>query len=182
MYVMREPDGAVVRRVLDGDVEAFAVLVDRHHARLARYACHLLGNRAEAEELVQDTFVRGYRALARYEDREQFGAWMLRILVNRCRSVLVRNARRATAAAAWAHEERESFDPTERAALRDELSAALAQIPSEQREAVVLRYAEELGYEEIAALTGAGISALKMRVRRGCLRLRAILEASRAGT
>jgi RNA polymerase sigma-70 factor, ECF subfamily len=182
MYVMREPDGAVVRRVLDGDVEAFAVLVDRHHARLARYACHLLGNRAEAEELVQDTFVRGYRALARYEDREQFGAWMLRILVNRCRTVLARNARRATAAAAWAHEERESFDPAALAALRDELAAALAQLPSDQREAVVLRYAEELGYDEISALTGAGISALKMRVKRGCMRLRTILEESRAGT
>jgi RNA polymerase sigma-70 factor (ECF subfamily) len=67
-------------------------------------------------------------------------------------------------------------------ATRDELAAALAQLPSEQREAVVLRYADELDYDEIAAMTGAGISALKMRVKRGCERLRAILEASRAGS
>jgi RNA polymerase sigma-70 factor (ECF subfamily) len=66
--------------------------------------------------------------------------------------------------------------------MRDELAVALAQLPSDQREAVVLRYADELGYDEISSITGAGISALKMRVKRGCERLRAILEASRAGS
>jgi RNA polymerase sigma-70 factor (ECF subfamily) len=180
MDVTQETDGAVVRRVRAGDVEAFALLVDRHHARLARYALHLTGDRGEAEELVQETFVRAFRALGRYEDRERFGAWLLRILVNRCRSARARDARRAATASSWVAEAAEWSDPAERMALREELGAALARLPNEQREAVVLRYAEELGYEEIAALTGTGISALKMRVKRGCARLREILEASRA--
>ena len=172
----------VVQRVRAGDVEAFALLVDRHHARLSRYALHLLGDRADAEEQVQEAFVRAYRSLARYQERDQFGAWILRILVNRCRSAFARDARRSAATAAWALEGQECFDPSDDAALRDELAAALAKLPSDQREAVVLRYAEEMGYDEIAAITGAGISALKMRVKRGCERLRTLLEATRAGT
>jgi RNA polymerase sigma-70 factor (ECF subfamily) len=175
-------DATAIQRVLSGDVEAFALLVDRHHARLARYAFHLLGSEAEAEEAVQDSFVRAYRALATYREQEQFGAWMLRILVNRCRTRLVRDRRREEVAAAWVRERAEPFDLSERLAVRDELAVALAQLPVEQREAVVLRYADELGYEEMCSITGAGVSALKMRVKRGCQRLRAILEASRAGS
>lgn len=176
------PDATIVQRVFSGDVEAFALLVDRHHARLARYAFHLLGSEAEAEEAVQDSFVRAYRALGTYREQEQFGAWILRILVNRCRTRLVRDRRREEVAAAWVRERAEPFDLSERLAVRDELAVALAQLPVEQREAVVLRYADELGYEEMCSITGAGMSALKMRVKRGCQRLRAILEASRAGS
>ena len=180
---MTDPsDSAVIQRVLAGDVEAFALLVDRHHARMARYAFHLLGSEAEAEEAVQDSFVRAYRSLATYKEQEQFGAWILRILVNRCRTRLVRDKRREEVAAAWVREAEQPFEPSERLAMRDELAVALAQLPAEQREAVVLRYADELGYDEISSITGAGISALKMRVKRGCERLRAILEASRAGS
>ncbi|MFI5231276.1 MAG: RNA polymerase sigma factor [Gemmatimonadales bacterium] len=175
-------DATIVQRVLSGDVEAFALLVDRHHARLGRYAFHLLGSEGEAEEAVQDSFVRAYRALGSYREQEQFGAWILRILVNRCRTRLVRDRRRQEVAAAWVREQTETFDLSERLAARDELAVALAQLPVEQREAVVLRYADELGYEEMCSITGAGISALKMRVKRGCQRLRAILEASRAGS
>ncbi len=180
---MTDPsDSSVIQRVLSGDVEAFALLVDRHHARMARYAFHLLGSEAEAEEAVQDSFVRAYRSLATYKEQEQFGAWVLRILVNRCRTRLVRDKRREEVAAAWVREAEQPFEPSERLAMRDELAVALAQLPGEQREAVVLRYADELGYDEISSITGAGISALKMRVKRGCQRLRAILEASRAGS
>lgn len=180
---MNQPtDSAVVTRVLAGDLEAFALLVDRYHARMARYAFHLLGSEAEAEEAVQDSFVRAYRSLAAYQERELFGAWISRILVNRCRTRLVRDKRREETAAAWLREADTVFEPSDRLAMRDELAVALAQLPAEQREAVVLRFADELGYDEISSITGAGISALKMRVKRGCERLRAILEASRAGS
>jgi RNA polymerase sigma-70 factor (ECF subfamily) len=180
--VNEQSDSAVVQRVLAGDVEAFALLVDRHHARMARCAFHLLGSEAEADEAVQDSFVRAYRSLGIYREQEQFGGWIMRILVNRCRTRLVRDKRREETAAAWLRESDQPFEPDDKFALRDELSVALAQLPAELREAVVLRYADDLGYEEISTITGAGISALKMRVKRGCERLRAILEASRAGS
>ncbi|HVD04901.1 MAG TPA: sigma factor, partial [Gemmatimonadaceae bacterium] len=75
---MEATDAAVVRRVLAGDVEAFAVLVERHHQRCLRLAMRLVGSAQDAEEVVQDAFVRAYRALGRYEEREQFSAWLTR--------------------------------------------------------------------------------------------------------
>src|SRR5690348_18267445 len=80
-------DAQIVARVLRGDAEAFAVLVHRYRDRYARYALHMLGNREDAEEALQDAFTRAYRSLARCEDPERFGAWLFRILVNRCRTV-----------------------------------------------------------------------------------------------
>jgi len=154
-------------------------LVDRHSPRLGRYALHLLGNRADAEEAVQEALVRAFRSLARYEEREQFGAWLLRILVNRCRTLASRRRDFEPLEAAslvWHPGE----DPVEALAVREELGHAMSQLSPEHREAIALRYADELSFEEMATVTGAGVSALKMRVRRACDRLRALLEESRA--
>ena len=177
---MTESDGQVIQRVLGGDVEAFAVLVDRHHSRLARYALHLLGNRADAEEAVQETFLRGYRALATYEDRDRCDAWLLQILANRCRTMVARRIEHCEldeSVLVWD----DADDRAERMELHEEIAHALAQLPMDQREAIVLRFSEDKTFEQMSALTGAGVSALKMRVRRACERLRALLEASRAG-
>ena len=175
-----ESDGQVVLRVLGGDVEAFAVLVDRHHNRLARYALHLLGNRADAEEAVQESFLRAFRALPTYEDRGRCDTWLLQILANRCRTMLGRRVELCEldeSVLVWD----DADDRADRLELREEIAHALAQLPADQREAIVLRYSEDKTFEEMSALTGAGVSALKMRVRRACDRLRALLEASRAG-
>lgn len=178
-------DAEVVARVLAGDADAFAIIVDRYHDRYARYAAQLVGNREDAEEALQDAFVRAYRALARYEERERFGGWLLRIVVNECRTVAARRRRHDTRfpdldTASWAIAERDAAaeHPAELAALREELARALARLPVEQREALLLKYAEELSYEEISAITGAGTSALKMRVKRACARLREILQGA----
>ena len=169
-------DAQLVRRVLDGDVDAFAPLVDRHHDRLARYAARMIGDREDAEEAVQDAFLRAFRALDRYREEERFGGWLFRILVNQCRSILIRRQRRAEllAAAPW-EPPTAIVAPDDDGALREELERALAELPAESREAVLLRYAEELTYEEMAAITGSGVSALKMRVQRACARLRSLL-------
>lgn len=176
-------DAAVVRRVLAGDADAYAAIVERYYDRYARFAVHMVGNREDAEEALQDAFLRAYRALARYEEREKFGGWLLRIVVNECRTVAARRRRQErlfpdVGDAAWlgvAGGPAADRD-TDRAALRAELDRALAQLPAEQREALLLKYAEELSYDEIAAVTGAGTSALKMRVKRACARLRDILQ------
>src|ERR671920_2416571 len=85
------PDAELVRRVLAGDVDAYAPLVARYRSRFARYAVHMLGSREDAEEALQDAFVRAWRALGRCRDPERFDAWLFRILANRCRT---RGARR----------------------------------------------------------------------------------------
>src|SRR5881398_659409 len=88
-------DVEAVRRVLGGDTDAYATLVARYRDRLARYAVHMLGNREDAEEALQDAFVRAYRSLERCDDGARFGAWLYGILVNRCRTTGARAAKRA---------------------------------------------------------------------------------------
>lgn len=170
------PDAEVIRRVLLGDVEAFSILVARYRPRCARFATHMLGNREDAEEAVQETFVRAYRALHRC-DPERFGAWLFRILANRCRTYRGRRVRRERVVVAddAALHTASSRPVVDRGAWREEISRALQQLPLDQREAFLLKHVEELSYEEMAARTGAGVSALKMRVKRACDRLRILL-------
>lgn len=175
------PDALIVRRVLDGDTEAFALLVARYSDRCARCATRIVGNREDAEEAVQDAFVRAYEALGEYRERDRFYAWLFRILINQCRSVVARSARRELTFPDVEPDAPETFQPSalrtvdDSLADRDRLERALGQLAPEQREAVVLHLGEELTYQEMAAATGAGVSAMKMRVARGVARLRALL-------
>ncbi len=178
---MTAPDDAeLVARVLDGDAEAFAVLVERYRPRCGRFAVHMLGDAADAEEVVQEAFLRAYRALPRCRQPDRFGAWLLRILANRCRTARASRSRRerlvllddgVVGMAAVAH-------PEDRSAWREAIAVALARLAPEQREAFLLKHVEELDYGEMAEITGAGVSALKMRVKRACERLRELLQES----
>ena len=176
-----DSDSLIVRRVLAGETEAFADLVHRYADRCARCATRIVGNREDAEEAVQDAFVRAFAALGEYREQDRFHAWLFRILINQCRSVAARSARRERT---FPDVEPDDAPPSglpspfmldDRIADRDQLDRALARLVREQREAVVLRLGEELTYEEMADVTGAGVSALKMRVARGVSRLRALL-------
>ena len=170
-------DRAIITQVLDGDVEAFSRLVDRHYDRCARIAMRILGNREDAEEAIQDAFLRAFRALGSYEDRERFSAWLTRILINQCRTIRARVQRREEVFSHLDLADAELFADVENADNAwPDLERALAQLPPDQREAVVLRYADDLTYEEMARVTGAGESALKMRVQRAFARLRALLQ------
>lgn len=172
-----EADAALVRRVLEGDADAFAGLVSRHRERGLRFAAAMLGDRADAEEAVQDAFVRAFRALRSCRAPERFGAWFLRILVNRCRT---RAALRRRSAAIFVRDEaameRAAARPDGDPGWREEIERALARLDPLQREAFLLKHVEELEYEEMSRLTGAGIPALKMRVKRACDRLRELLR------
>jgi RNA polymerase sigma-70 factor (ECF subfamily) len=170
------PDKDLITAVLDGDLDAFAVLVRRYRDLCFRFALRVLGNRDDAEDALQEAFVRAFRGLESCRDRERFPAWLYRIVVNECRTRATRGARRDRRLVHGV-----TPDLADPATLRDsgvgeEIEYALAQLVPEQREAFVLKYVEELSYEEMAEITGAGVSALKMRVKRSCERLRELLE------
>ncbi|HLS48047.1 MAG TPA: RNA polymerase sigma factor [Gemmatimonadales bacterium] len=179
-------DGVVVRRVLDGDTEAYRVLVGRYRDRFARFAFRMLGNREDAEDALQDAFVRAYRALPQCAEPDRFDNWCFRILANRCRT---RGARRGRHEATFSSNElalARAPDPSalqgDGLAEREEIARALARLDPVSREAFLLKYLEEMTYDEMAAVTGEGVSALKMRVKRACERLRHILlEADHVG-
>ena len=178
-------DAMLVRRVLDGDTAAFTMLVDRHAAACTRFATRMLGNREDAEDATQETFLRAYQSLARYEERQAFRTWLFQILINRCRTAAVRRERRHrmflvddnAVASASVRPAAEASD------LRAELQRVVDALDPDQREAFLLKHVEQLSYDEMAAATGVGVSALKMRVKRACDRMQWMLrEASDVGT
>src|ERR1051325_4301876 len=176
--IQTDGDAAVVARVLAGDSRAYATLVARYRGQFARYAVRMLGSREDAEEALQDAFVRGYRSLAKCDDPDRFGSWLFRILANRCRTAGTRRGRREKT---FVKDEIALLDaaeehPAERAAWREEINRALMALEDDQREAFLLKHVEEMGYDEMAELTGVGVSALKMRVKRACERLRGMLQ------
>lgn len=170
-------DADLVRRVLEGDPSAYAGLVARHRDRLGRYAVRMLGNREDAEDAVQEAFVRAYRSLAHCEP-DRFGPWLFMILVNRCRTIGGQRARREQllSPAVEGFEGTSDPDPAERAAWNEMVRWAVARLGPVYREALLLKHVEELSYEEMAELTGASVSALKMRVKRACDQLRELLR------
>src|SRR5216117_3690113 len=175
-------DAALVCRVQAGDTGAYADLVARYRDRLGRYALHMLGNREDAEEVLQDAFVRAYRSLARCDNPDRFGAWLYGILVNRCRTTGARAARRGRVFVRDEGALNGVPHPSaaERTEWEDVVRRALARLAPEYREALLLKHVEDLEYETMARLTGAGVSALKMRVKRAREQLQVILrEAER---
>lgn len=175
-------DAELVRHSLAGRADAFDALVGRHYGRCLRYAGRLLGNREDAEEAVQDSFVRAFKALDRYAESDRFTAWLFRILLNRCRSRVAR--RRGMMEVATDCETLALLSPScdDGAAtlgLRDALAHAFAQLDGDQREAVLLKHVDDLTYEEMSVITGVTVPALKMRVNRACARLRHLLAEVR---
>jgi len=178
-------DATLVRRVLDGDTAAFTTLVDRHAPACTRFATRMLGNREDAEDATQETFLRAYRSLARYEERQAFRTWLFQILINRCRTAAVRRLRRHRMFLVddQAIAEASVRPVAEASDLRAELQRAIDALDPDQREAFLLKHVEQLSYDEMAAATGVGVSALKMRVKRACERMQWMLrEASDVGT
>jgi RNA polymerase sigma-70 factor (ECF subfamily) len=175
-------DAADVGRVLAGDDQAYTLLMNRYYDRCTRFAVRMLGNKDDAEDAVQATFIRAYRGLARYREQDRFSAWLYRILVNQCRSIAARRSHRDRV---FVHEESlllNAPDQTRRWTGEDEelVQRILKELDPLLREAFLLKYVEELSYEEMAELTGAGVSALKMRVKRACDRLRERWEQIKA--
>lgn len=171
-------DATLVAATRRGDTHAFAQLVRRYRDRHARFATRMLGDADEAEDVLQSVFVRAYRHIDRCEDPERFGAWLHRIVVNECRTWTTRRGvreRRLVRDEGVLDGLTES-SPEGDSALQEAIARALASLTPDLREAFILKHVEELEYEEMAKVTGAGVSALKMRVKRACERLRERLE------
>jgi RNA polymerase sigma-70 factor (ECF subfamily) len=176
-------DASVVRAVLDGDRDAFRVLVDRESAAIVRACYRILGDMHEAEDVAQEAFVSAYRSLASWRGEGPIGAWMSRIAVR----LALRQAGRRKAVT-WARPIGElETDPVaslpagsrtqpEQVALRAERASAtrraVAGLDEPYREVVALRFFGERSLDEIATLTGRPLGTVKTHLRRGLLRLR----------
>lgn len=165
-----------------GDADAFEQLYRRHNGALYRYLARHCAHRANAEEIFQEVWMKVIAARRRYRPTAKFTTWLYRIARNACIDHFRRQGRAADQlAVAVDPEQLDSARPgPERAAAISQasqrLAAALEQLPSEQREAFLLREEGGLSLPEIAAVTGAGRETVKSRLRYALRKLRAALE------
>ncbi len=169
-------DRDIVARILAGDVRQFGVLVDRYKDRAFSLASRLLGNREDAEETVQDAFVRAYRSLAEFRGESQFGTWFYRILYNAC---VTRISRRRTSGASLdeialaggeyviASAEQDALEHFVAEERHEIFSAELQKLPERYRTVMLLFYFEEQRYEEIASVLQITVSSVKTHLFRG---------------
>lgn len=161
-----------VDRVRAGDVEAFAVLVDRHQGRLLNHLARLVG-RSDAEDLAQETFVRAYQALDRYDPTYPFRGWLLVIASRLAANHRARRRERAGGEAVEAMAAAPGDDPARAVAEADavavlqvRLDAVLAALPDDARALYELRFRQELSTAELARHFAVSENALKVRVHR----------------
>ena len=173
-------DAELIAEVLAGNIDAFAGLVRRHQDTCARFAVRMLGSRVDADDVLQSAFMRAFRGLRGCKDPEHFGGWLYRIVVNECRTYASRQRRREQKfpSSAAAIDGAVAPGPEQEADVDvgGHIERALGTLPSDQREAFLLKHVEEFTYEEIAEKTGVSVSALKMRVKRASDTLRELLE------
>lgn len=177
LQVGAEDEDGLIGRCLAGDSAAFEPLVERYHRQLFRVATRLLGDRDEARDVTQTTFLKAYQALATCDRKRRFFSWIYRILVNECLNI--RRARRPTQALDERMASKAEVDPVEAADTRRRVRKALLELPEGQRDVIILRHFAEMGYEEIGAALGVPEKTVKSRLFSARQRLCELLAAER---
>jgi RNA polymerase sigma-70 factor (ECF subfamily) len=184
---MTHTDAAAVALARDGDSEAFRALVERHSRAVFRLAHRMTGNASDAEDVVQETFLKAYRQLSRFESRANFGTWVHRIAVN-CSIDLIRARPHREAGHDAADLEQfgaaEATEPTlpspERLTLSAEvqgrISDAMTSLSKMERAAFVLRHFEGQSIDEISRALGLKTNATKHSIFRAVKKMRQALE------
>lgn len=165
-----------------GDRDAFNELVRSTYRDIYALAYRLTGNRDDAGDVVQDAYVRAYRAIRRFRGDSSFSTWMYRITSNCASTHLSRRSRQRTEELSddvLIVDSRPEQDPSlraEAAVLRHHIDRAIRALPDRLRQVVVLRDLHDLSHSEIAAELGITTSAAKVRLHRARQRLRAVLQ------
>ena len=168
----------------EGDTAAFDELVRLTYGDVYNLAIKLTGNEADADDVVQDTYVRAFRGLRRFRGDAAFSTWLYRIASNCASSFMARRSRQRCDALVEADDIAETdpdHDPSlqaEASTLRQTIERALEQLPQRLRAVVVLKHLEDLSHREIAERLGISESATKVRLHRARNTLRRLLPAS----
>ena len=182
---MEETDAAALARAKAGDKDGFRLLVERHSRSVFRLAFRLTGNEQDAEDVVQETFLRAYKQLQHFESRASFGTWLYRIAANYSLDLIRSRQRRQEHRPA--DEETDAMLEIPAAApgpdrvaysaqVEERISSAMAELSEQERTAFVLRHFEGFSIDEIAATLGLGASAAKHSIFRAVQKLRKALE------
>ena len=178
---MSDPDFEIILRILAGDTRAYAELVDRHKDRAMTLAMRLLRNREDAEEALQDAFVRAFRALDRFEMKSTFSTWFYRIVYNVCSSALSRRGDQihvsiddgsVEANGEWSVDAQSPGVDLESREFQQLVHAAIGKLPPVYAAILTLFLVQDLGYDEIVQVTGLPLGTVKNRLFRARMMLR----------
>ena len=185
-----EDDASLVRRCLKDDPVAYRHLVERYQAEVYSLAFRLIGRVEDAEDMTQETFLRAFRALKRYDPTRPFGAWLHTICTRLCIDHHRRNRARMVSLTqpeeGSAGEERtiDLEDPADRpdedaekSELARRLEALVEELPPDSRAAILLRHQQDLPYEEIARVLQVPLGTVKARIHRARIMLKQKLLA-----
>jgi RNA polymerase sigma-70 factor (ECF subfamily) len=181
MFPAADPDAALMLRVKQGDTAAFTELVDKYKQPVMNVAYRMLRDTTEAEDLAQAVFVQVFKAADRYRVSSKFSTWLFTIARNLCLNEIRRRSRHQVESMDAPHpdqvhqprhqfEDKQTASPPERllhGELEEKIEQALAELPDNQRLAILLCRQEELSYEEIARVLGCSVSATKSLIHRG---------------
>lgn len=176
-----DPDAALMLRVKQGDTEAFATLVEKYKQPVMNMIQRTLRDATEAEDLAQNVFIQVYKSADRYKVAAKFSTWLFIIARNLCLNEIRRRSRHPAESLDAPHPEQEdqplrqfedqkTFAPTEsllHGELENKIDQALAELPENQRTAILLCRQDEMSYEEIAKVLGCSLSATKSLIHRG---------------
>jgi len=191
----READRILVERVQAGDKQAFGLLVTKYQRKLARLVSRMVRDPAEVEDIVQDSFIRAYKALPSFRNDSAFYTWLYRIGVNTAKNWLVTHGRRAQLTSTTDSEEAENYNEPEllrnnetperllmTKQIGETVNAVVETLPEDLRTALTLREIEGLSYEEIADVMDCPIGTVRSRIFRArdaiALKLRPLLDTT----
>lgn len=181
MSVAPDADAALMLRVKQGDSLAFAELVDKYKQPVMNVAYRMLRDATEAEDLAQTVFLQVYRSAHRYQVSSKFSTWLFTIVRNLCLNEIRRRSRHPADSMDAPHpekadqpwqqfEDKKTFSPPDsllQCELEEKIAEALAELPENQRLALLLCRQEELSYEQMAKILGCSLSATKSLIHRG---------------
>jgi RNA polymerase sigma-70 factor (ECF subfamily) len=181
MPVPNDPDAALMLRAKRGDRAAFSELVEKYKQPVMNFIFRTLRDEAESEDLAQNVFLQAYKSRARYKQTAKFSTWLFTIARNLCLNELRRRSRHPAESLEEKHSEHEDqprhqFEDKQiisapekllHGELEKKIEEALADLPENQRSAILLCRQEELSYEEIAKILKCSLSATKSLIHRG---------------
>jgi len=181
LYMDWKEQNEIISRVLGGDRNAYTQVVNRYKGPIFNLAYRMTGSYHDADDLTQETFLKAYMALRKFQGERKFFTWLYTISLN-----LIRNHLKGTKPvsepmeALCNSEFRSDLENPEGCAIRGEelrlLDLCVGKLTPDVREAVVLRFHQGLSFEDIAAVSGCTLSGAKMKVYRGLEKLRSLMD------
>ena len=176
----RKNEAEIVARVLKGDRQAYALLVEEYKSPIYNLAYRMTGNSEDADDLTQETFIRAYQYLWRYDTRRKFFTWLYTLALNLIRNHFKKNKYNKSSEELSAHLLSDKNPSPETELIEtQEISVYLLRLEYESRALLIMKYQQGLTFEEIAQITGKSLSAVKMSIYRGLEKLKELLKESR---